>query len=134
MKFGTIDQLIKDMESGIYDFTKNGECSGCGSCCSNILPISSKEIKEIHRYVKKHKIKEQKVLYPVSGESFDLTCPFRSESERKCLIYDVRPQICRNFRCDYPRKKIRLNKNLFHGKYDVVDMRKEFFNEDRQRL
>ena len=48
---GTIGQMIKDMEHGVYDFTKDGKCSSCGSCCSNCLPLSSKELKEIKRYV-----------------------------------------------------------------------------------
>lgn len=127
----TVKQIKENMESGVYDFTVNGECSQCGSCCSNYLPISSKEIKEIRRYVKKHKIKEQKILAPVSGEVLDVTCPFRDDLNKVCLIYQLRPQICRSFRCDYPRKKIQLNKELFHGKYDVVDMRKEFFGNEK---
>lgn len=131
MEVGTIQQIKEDMENGVYDFTVNGECSGCGNCCSNYLPISSKEIKEIKRYIKKHKIKEQKRFLPIADPAMDLTCPFRSEKEQKCLIYSVRPQICRSFRCDYPRRKIYINKNHFHGKYDVVDMRKEFFGNEK---
>lgn len=125
---GTLAELKRDMESGIYDFTKDGECSSCGKCCSNILPMSSKEIKEIHRYMRKHKITEQRVIFPLKvPAAFDLTCPFRSEKERKCLIYECRPNICRDFRCDKPRKQIQANKEMYHGRYEVVDMREEFF-------
>ena len=28
------------------NFTKNGKCSKCGSCCSNFLPLTQSEIKE----------------------------------------------------------------------------------------
>lgn len=129
MKIKTLEQIQKDMESGIYDFTVNGECSSCGQCCSNYLPLSSKEIKEIHRQVKKHKIKEQIHNPPTSEQVLDMTCPFRDDANRVCLIYKFRPQICKSFRCDYPKRKIQLNKELFHGKYNVVDMRREFFNE-----
>lgn len=58
---GTIEQMIKDMEHGVYDFTKDGKCSSCGSCCSRYLPISEKELKTIKRYVKKHHIKPQNI-------------------------------------------------------------------------
>jgi len=49
---GTLQQAFEDMERGVYDFTKDGKCSGCGQCCSSILPLSSSEIKEIRRYIK----------------------------------------------------------------------------------
>lgn len=91
---GTLEEVMKDMKCGVFDFTKDGKCSGCGQCCSNYLPISSKEIKEIKRYVKKHHITEQKHNYP-SVVAFDLTCPFLDDSKEKekCLIYPVRPEI-----------------------------------------
>ena len=127
MTVGMLEQMIKDMEHGVYDFTVNGECSQCGACCSNLLPVSSKEVKEIHRYVKKHHIPEQKRFAPLVDEVLDLTCPFRPETEKKCLIYSVRPQICRSFRCDYPRRHIQMNKEVLHKRYQVVDMRKEFY-------
>lgn len=120
-------KTIEGMESGAYDFTVDGKCSNCGSCCSNFIPVSSKEIKLIRRYVEKHKIKEQKRLIPTADPYIDCTCPFRSEEERKCLVYEVRPAICRDFQCDKPAKHIKANKNLYHGKYMVCDMRREFF-------
>lgn len=46
---GTLQQVYEDMEHGVYDFTKDGKCSSCGACCSNYLPLSSGEIKEIRR-------------------------------------------------------------------------------------
>ena len=122
-----LDVIRQEMEDGVYDFTRNGQCSNCGSCCSRFLPVSGKEVKVIRRYVQKKKIKEQKHLYPTATVQDDWTCPFRSERERKCLIYEVRPAICRDFQCDKPRKKIKADKDLYHGRFSVVDMRKEFF-------
>lgn len=69
---GTLEEAMKDMKYGVLDFAKDGKCSGCGRCCSNYLPISSKEIKEIKRYIKKHHITKQKHNYP-SVVAFDLT-------------------------------------------------------------
>lgn len=125
---GTLEQVYRDMKAGVYDFTNNGECSGCGQCCSNFLPISSKEVKEIHRYIRKHRITEQKHFIPTAdGLQFDLTCPFRSDREHKCLIYPVRPAICRDFKCDNTAKGIKANKDLYHGRFGMVEMREEFY-------
>ena len=102
---GTIFDIIRQkMNEGVYDFTKDGQCSNCGSCCSRFLPVSGKEIKVIRRYVRKKKIREQWHLYPTAFPQDDWTCPFRSEAERKCMIYEVRPAICRDFQCDKPSK------------------------------
>ena len=117
------------MKSGVYDFTVDGKCSSCGACCSNVLPLSGKEIKEIKRYVKKHRIKEQKHLAPMANNILDLTCPFRDDINRKCLIYDIRPGICRDFQCDKPAKGIQASKELYHKKHQIVDLREEFFRE-----
>ena len=54
----TLEKVRRDMDDNIYNFTKDGECTGCGSCCSNLIPMNGKEIKEIRRYIRKHDIKE----------------------------------------------------------------------------
>ena len=120
-------KTLEEMEAGVYDFTVDGNCSNCGSCCSNFLPVSSKEIKVIRRYVEKHNIREQKRFFPTADPFIDATCPFRSDEKKKCLIYEVRPAICRDFQCDKPAKKIKAYKNLYHDRFLVCDMRKEFF-------
>lgn len=127
---GTIEQVIKDMKHRVYDFTKDGKCSQCGQCCENFLPMSEKELKTIKRYVKKHHIKPQKHLMPTVEPTIDMTCPLRNDAERKCMAYEVRPQICRSFLCSNPRNGIWATKQEFHAKYRAVDLRKEIFGED----
>lgn len=126
---GKIEQMLNDMKNGVYDFTDDGECSQCGQCCANHLPMSEKELKEIKRYVKKHHIKPQKHIIPTVEPIADFTCPLRSDSEKKCMCYEVRPQICRSFKCDKPKNDIWASKREFHAKYRVVDMRKEIWEE-----
>lgn len=133
-EIGNWDTMREHEKHGPYDFTVNGECSGCGQCCSNFLPVASHEIKAIKRYVEKHGIKEQSNCFPVSTGLLDLTCPFRSESERVCLIYPVRPEICRSFKCDHDKSEVMKNKKLLHKRYKAIDMRSEFFgHEDNAR-
>lgn len=49
-------QNINEIQIKITNFTKNGKCSNCGECCTRFLPISSKEKKEIMRYLEKNEI------------------------------------------------------------------------------
>lgn len=107
----------------VTDYTCNGQCSNCGACCSGLLPLSAKEIKTIKAYMRKHPIKEQRHNM-TSGT--DLTCPFRDERNRKCLIYEVRPAICRTFICNQSLQEMERNKARY-SVYETVFMRAEFF-------
>lgn len=55
-----LEFVQKGMEDNIYNFCKDGKCSQCGNCCSNLLPMSRKEVDAIHRYIRKNHIKECK--------------------------------------------------------------------------
>ena len=115
-----------DYKSGIRveDHTCNGHCSGCGECCGNFLPMSADEVAAIHRHLKRHPVREQRHNAMMG---VDATCPFRDEKTRKCLIYSIRPGICRSFMCNYTLDDLATNKELFHKKNTVVDLRREFF-------
>lgn len=131
-RVGTFGQMLEDEEHGVTDFTKNGECSGCGNCCANFLPVSDVEIKRIREYIKKHGITEHICRFPTAEPVIDMQCPFRDEIGRRCTIYPVRPAICRDFRCDKSEKEIKINKALYHGKYSVTDMRSVFFGRENR--
>lgn len=53
---GTLEQLYKDMESIVFDYTKDGKCVGCWECCSNLLTLLDQEVQDIKRYIKQHQI------------------------------------------------------------------------------
>ena len=127
MKNDTLDNVIKEFRDGTYDFTCKGKCIQCGNCCSNILPMTEKEIESIKKYIKQHKIKEHKHLVPLANVTLDLTCPFLDDGKscEKCTIYEVRPRICRDFICDpKQRPKVDLEWGL---KCKPINVRKEFF-------
>lgn len=132
---GTIEQMLQDMKNGVYDFTKDGKCSQCGACCSDLLPISESEYSRIKRYIKKHNIKEQKHTVPavlVEQPKLDLTCPFLNENKKmeKCVIYPCRPAICRCFVCDDP-KGARNHPELYEEERVPVSMRETFFGRNK---
>lgn len=111
-------------ECFVKDYTDNGKCSNCGQCCSNALPLSENEIRRIKVYIKEKGIKEQRHNGMVGT---DMTCPFRDEANHKCLIYDIRPEICRQFMCNHTKEDIMKWKSDLHKKFSVVFMRNEFF-------
>ena len=57
----------------------------------------------------------------------DMTCPFRDERNKKCLIYEIRPAICREFMCNHSHDDIMKAKLDIHKINRVVFMRTEFF-------
>ena len=120
---GTIEQMIETMENGVKNFAKDGECSRCGACCTALLPMSSKELKELKRYVKKHHIKPKIHVPPVSEPMIDMTCPFFDEQNRVCAVYERRPGICRSFVCSSSEETISKGKEELMRKYPVVNLR-----------
>lgn len=110
----------------IVDFTKNGKCSGCGECCSDLLPVTKSELEVIRRYVKQHNIKSQ---VPALVNGFYTICPFRSTTG--CVIYEVRPQICRSFICNKPISTLEEAKRLafIRTKGKPVSLKWEIFKD-----
>ena len=123
---GTLEDMLRDMKNGVYDYTKDGECIGCGECCSNFLPLNSKDIKNISRYIEKKHIKEQK-HFPFAEGTYDATCPFRSDEEKKCLVYQVRPAICKSFKCDLPKQEVKCE---LKGDFKLYNMRELFYGTE----
>ena len=128
MTTGTFEQMLKQFSDGTYNLTCSGKCTQCGECCSNLLPMSDEEVKEIKQYIKANGIKEHShIVAPLATLTIDMTCPFLDDSKscEKCTIYEVRPRICRDFICDpKQRPKVDLEWGL---KCKPVNVREEFF-------
>lgn len=124
---GTLKEIASN--NTVTDYTCNGECSRCGGCCSDFLPLTRKEQITIGRYIKAHNIKEQSNLL-LNPASFDITCPFLSSENRRCLIYEVRPKICRTFICSQDMETIQRNKRQAHQIGEVVCMREYFYGKE----
>lgn len=103
------------------DLTNNGQCSKCGNCCSNFLPLTEHEIKELKKFVKKRKIKPT-VRNFVNG--IDGICPFLT-LDNKCSIYQKRPYICKLYKCNKRFLEEQEAKQLLRAK--VVNIRETFF-------
>lgn len=103
--------------------TINGECSKCGGCCGRYLPLTEKDIQKVKYIVKTKGIQPQRPAIIIGD---DLTCPFITK-DRKCIIYNHRPNICRLFKCDKHGEMTPDEAQMLRGA-TPVDMW-EFFNE-----
>lgn len=123
-----LEKVHKEMEDNIYNFYKYGKCSQCGNCCSNLLPMSKKEVEKVHKYVEENNISECRHLLPLAAPAFDMTCPFldTGKSCEKCRIYPVRPEICKQFICDN-EQRAKHNRKLLGQTRSIVDVREEFY-------
>ena len=119
LKKTTLEEILKTVLNGTVKITDNstcGNCSKCGECCTNLLPISQKELDTIQEYVIKNKIRPQTQILVMQNR---LTCPYYNG--KKCLIYEVRPLICKEFYC-YKEPSIEMAKKFEKDNYIVVDM------------
>ena len=101
------------MEMGVMcvtNFTKNGECSKCGNCCTPVIPITEEEVKKIREYIKENDIK---MVMPITKEGRHIKCCFYDFENHRCNIYPVRPEVCRKFICSLNNKEIDKNKEYY---------------------
>lgn len=119
LKETTITEIIRNIAEGNVKITDNsicGNCSKCGECCTNFLPVTQKEIDEIQKYVIKNNIRPQKQMLIMQNR---LSCPYYDG--KKCLIYKARPLICKEFYC-YKKISIESAKKMLAEKRITLNM------------
>ena len=119
-----------------------GNCSRCGSCCAATLPLTRKEEKRIRKYIKENNITPE---FFQLGNNINLQCCFYDITERKCKIYEVRPSICRSFKCNKNMEDIEKEKSARHKvaywnnivgtkSNNITDMRLLFYDDPRSLI
>lgn len=92
------------------------ECHNCGSCCGPV-PITLQEQLSIERFLRSNpEIKKE-----AKKKAFSLTCVFRDEKNKKCLIYPCRPDICQHFQCGNIHWKKQLKKPAKQDNYPLIN-------------
>ena len=109
--------VLMNHKDTAVDMTCNGKCSNCGGCCNPWNPITNEEIETIKKYIKDNDIK----YIPMVPEGNDIwfDCCFHDRKNKKCLIYPVRPEVCRAFCCNLNKRKINRNKYYYDRRADV---------------
>lgn len=131
MKIGNFEQIISDFKNGEFDKTIGGKCpSGCSECCGRVLPISQKEIDIIREYIAQNNVKPYKNFLYGNGV-VNMCCPFldMSKQSKHCMIYTVRPNVCKAYLCNNKVYDEEAEKQLFLSNIIVIDMWNEFFPE-----
>lgn len=106
----------KDFGNDVRDYTCNGKCSCCGNCCIPWCPITNEEYKIIKDYIEKNNIKPIPLF---DGKNYYMDCCFHDRTNKKCLIYEVRPEVCKNFICSSPFEKIDQDRKYFDRRADI---------------
>ena len=99
-------------------FSARGSHKGCGECCSRVLPLTPNEVELLRMAVEERGIE----LRPEEAE-YDFTCPLLGQ-DRTCMVYDVRPIVCRDFDCSKLRS-VGRKPHPFTSKLRLVDLRSE---------
>ncbi|MBQ6908995.1 MAG: YkgJ family cysteine cluster protein [Synergistaceae bacterium] len=141
MNFGEKEKLTpdyftqwqKDLNSDTApykDYTNKGQCSNCGECCGTFLPVTKEDIAVIKEYIKTNNITPCYHGAKDADYIIDEICPFLN-SAKKCSIYEVRPLICRFFKCN--RKRIPARQQNFFAKQKIfyTNLWAEFFDDHR---
>lgn len=90
------------MEPQTINFTNNGVCSSCGQCCGSLLPVTDEEMRVLKEYIDRNNIQPS---LPEQSTFISLQCPLLQpasdiQPKARCKVYDVRPAVCRAFKCD----------------------------------
>lgn len=141
-KMGGVREILEGTKS-IHDYTINGKCSGCGSCCSNRLHFTRNEIITIRNYIHRNNIPEQKHTCALMvGDVIDMVCPFFDTGSHICTIYPVRPIICQKFICSKEGQQEAVMgvledlgiEEILTGSYESYDVRSLFYGDKKDYL
>lgn len=72
----------------------NFKCQNCGECCGPV-PVTANELTAIKAAISQMPKEELTKLKEQKRGAFD--CILLDKENKKCSIYDVRPEICRMF-------------------------------------
>lgn len=115
--------IIKSLEK-IYSQIKNFKCQHCHQCCGPIIWFEPEEIM-IKDYLEKNKIR--RILWTLEEfQQNQMICPYLVNN--RCIIYPVRPIVCRlqgnisELKCKLP------NEQRFISENEIKNIRVEFIN------
>lgn len=113
--------VIKSLKN-IYSSIPEFSCKHCHDCCGPIIWYEPEDIL-IRNYIKKHNIK--RISWTIEEfKKNNMRCPYINND--RCIIYSVRPIVCRlqgnisELKCKF------LNNNKLLSKEKLKNLRKDF--------
>lgn len=106
----------KNFAKAPENFTCNGKCSCCGNCCIPWCPITEEEYQIINDYIEKNKIEPIPLK---ERNNYYMDCCFHDRKNKKCLIYEVRPEVCKNFICSSSYEKVDKDRRYYDKRADI---------------
>lgn len=114
----------------VTDRTCDGKCSRCGSCCTEHLSVTRREVEDIRRWLADHPDYQPHHLSWMTGHNVVAICPFHNPDTGLCDIYDVRPFVCRDFICCRKRDKLEKKRLLYAQRADF----NSFLDRDQKMI
>lgn len=106
---------------------ENFVCKNCGECCGPVL-ITREERNAIRIFLLKH----PEIAEYAKSKEFSLHCVFRDNEKKRCLIYDVRPSICKLYTCESNSWKEKIPASSYSSmrKFGIAFINERFGNPD----
>lgn len=125
------DELQTGLEARYLNKCIGGKCSGCGDCCTDLLPLTQKEVDRLREYAIAHDLRAHTQMPFYESGGVDLTCPFRNQITGKCDVYEVRPHICRLYICSKQTRQATIERNrwTFSKGVSTRSLRYEIFGD-----
>ena len=105
----TLQYTIRTLHQSPLDYEL--DCARCGRCCttSGNITITQEELDRIKKYLKEKGIhKRPHATIDQDSISFNGSpCPLYDKTGKACMVYPVRPQICRDFPREHLRRRAR---------------------------
>lgn len=124
---GNFEEVMQ-RNNEITDYSDNGQCSNCGACCNDIIPLTNADINRIKKYIKENNIKPHTHAV-LRINVIDTVCPFRDDNKGLCTIYPVRPSVCKSFSCHNYYQEITPRYGHLYRKTKNMSCREVFFGE-----
>lgn len=117
------EEKIKISLKKIYSMIPYFDCKHCHKCCGPIIWFEPEELL-IRDFLQKNNIK--RVIWTKDEfKKNEMKCPYLSND--KCIIYEVRPIVCR-LQGNIPELKCESSNNhKFMTKDSLNDLKKKFF-------
>lgn len=127
--YGSWQEIVKDGDRYGCNCI-DGQCSNCGECCTDMLPLTKGELLRLKDYAAKHHLKQHRQAPFWDLKATDLTCPFRNQQTKKCDAYPARPYICRTFICSKTKEDAHRDRDLISESRGIYSLRWEVFGND----